>query len=51
MRSPAEFAIKRPVTVIMMFISMMAVGLISSRLLPLEYFPELDVPFLSLIHI
>lgn len=46
MRSPAEFAIKRPVTVIMMFISMMAVGLISSRLLPLEYFPELDVPFI-----
>lgn len=46
MSSPAEFAIRRPITVIMMFVSMMAVGLISARLLPLEYFPELDVPFI-----
>lgn len=46
MASPAEFAIKRPVTIVMIFISMMAVGMISSRLLPLEYFPQLDVPFI-----
>lgn len=44
--SPAEFAIKRPVTVIMMFVSMMVVGLISSKLLPLEFFPSLDAPFI-----
>ncbi len=46
--SPAEFAIRRPVTTIMLFVSMMAVGLVASRLLPLEYFPELDVPFLGI---
>lgn len=45
MSSPAEFSIRRPVTVIMAFVSLMAVGLISARLLPLEYFPKLDVPF------
>lgn len=45
MSSPAEFAIRRPVTTIMIFVSMVAVGLISARLLPLEYFPELDAPF------
>ncbi len=45
MSSPAEFAIRRPITTIMIFVSLVAVGLISARLLPLEYFPELDVPF------
>lgn len=45
MSSPAEFAIKRPITVIMIFVSLITIGLISARLLPLEYFPELDVPF------
>lgn len=45
MSSPAEFAIRRPVTTIMIFLSMVVVGIISGRLLPLEYFPELDVPF------
>jgi HAE1 family hydrophobic/amphiphilic exporter-1 len=38
----------RPVTIIMIFISMIAVGLISSRLLPLEFFPAVDVPFIVL---
>ncbi|GAB4185523.1 MAG: efflux RND transporter permease subunit [Wenzhouxiangellaceae bacterium] len=46
MSSPAEFAIRRPITIIMMFVSLMAVGVIASRLLPLEYFPELDAPFI-----
>jgi len=46
--SPARFAMDRPVTIIMIFISMIIVGLVSSRLLPLEYFPGVDVPFIVL---
>jgi HAE1 family hydrophobic/amphiphilic exporter-1 len=42
--TPAEFSIRRPVTITMVFVSLVAIGLISARLLPLEYFPELDVP-------
>jgi HAE1 family hydrophobic/amphiphilic exporter-1 len=45
---PARFAMDRPVTTVMIFISMIAVGLISSRLLPLEYFPGVDIPFIIL---
>jgi len=45
---PARFAMDRPVTIVMIFISMIAVGLISSRLLPLEYFPGVDIPFIIL---
>ena len=39
-------AMNRPVTTIMVFVSFLAVGVIASRMLPLEYFPELDAPFL-----
>ncbi|MCA1779318.1 MAG: efflux RND transporter permease subunit [Xanthomonadaceae bacterium] len=46
MSSPAEFSIRRPVTIIMAFVSLVAIGLISARLLPLEFFPELDVPLI-----
>jgi len=46
--SPARFAMDRPVTIVMIFVSMIAVGLISSRLIPLEYFPGVDVPFIVL---
>ena len=38
----------RPVTIIMVFVSMVAIGLVSSRLLPLEYFPAVDIPFIIL---
>jgi len=44
--SLAKFAIDRPVTIAMIFLSMVVIGLISSRLLPLEYFPAVDVPFI-----
>jgi HAE1 family hydrophobic/amphiphilic exporter-1 len=37
---------ERPVTITMIFLSMVVIGLISSRLLPLEYFPAVDVPFI-----
>ena len=46
--APARFAMNRPVTIIMVFVSMIAIGLISSRLLPLEFFPSVDVPFIVL---
>jgi len=45
MTTPAEFSIRRPITITMAFVSLIAVGIISARLLPLEYFPELDAPF------
>ncbi|TDF41347.1 efflux RND transporter permease subunit [Alteromonadaceae bacterium M269] len=44
--SLASFALKRPVTVSMFFISMLLFGLISSRLLPLEKFPGIELPFM-----
>ncbi len=44
--SPAKFAMDRPVTITMIFLSMVVIGLISSRLLPLEFFPAVDVPFI-----
>lgn len=40
----ATFALRRPVTVCMFFLSLLLLGLISSRLLPLEKFPGIDVP-------
>jgi HAE1 family hydrophobic/amphiphilic exporter-1 len=42
--SPARLALDRPVTTIMLFLSLVVIGLTASRLLPLEYFPEVDVP-------
>jgi len=48
MMSPAQFALQRPVTTIMAFVSMVAIGLIASRLLPLEFFPAVDVPFIGI---
>ncbi|MEJ8566790.1 efflux RND transporter permease subunit [Elongatibacter sediminis] len=44
--SPARIALRRPVTVIMAFVSLLAVGAIATRLLPLEFFPAVDVPFI-----
>lgn len=40
----ANFALRRPVTVCMFFASMLLLGLIASRLLPLEKFPGIDIP-------
>ncbi|MBO1255675.1 efflux RND transporter permease subunit [Alteromonas sp. 5E99-2] len=48
--SLASFALKRPVTVSMFFLSMLVFGLISSRLLPLEKFPGIQLPFM-VIHV
>ena len=46
--SPAQFALKRPVTIVMLFVSMIAIGLVSARLIPLEYFPAVDIPFIAI---
>ncbi|KAF1709739.1 acriflavin resistance protein [Pseudoxanthomonas kalamensis DSM 18571] len=44
--SIAEFSIRRPVTTIMMFVSMFVIGLIAAVRLPLEALPDISAPFL-----
>ncbi len=44
--SIAELSLRRPVTTIMVFVSMVVVGLIAAFRLPLEQFPSIDAPFL-----
>jgi HAE1 family hydrophobic/amphiphilic exporter-1 len=44
----AEFSLKRPITITMIFLSMIVVGLISSRLLPLEKWPEVKIPYVNI---
>ena len=39
-----EIAMRRPVTTVVIFIACMLVGLIASRLLPLEKFPDIEFP-------
>jgi len=42
-----ETSLKRPVTILMIFACLVVVGIISGKLLPLEYFPDLDAPFVG----
>ena len=42
-----ETSLRRPVTILMIFACFIVIGIISSRLLPLEYFPDLDAPFIA----
>jgi multidrug efflux pump subunit AcrB len=42
----ASFAIRRPVTIAMLFFSLLLLGLGASRYLPLEKFPGIDFPML-----
>lgn len=44
--SVAELSIKRPVTTIMFFVSLLVIGLIAAVRLPLEAFPEVSPPFI-----
>lgn len=39
-----EIAMRRPITTVVIFVACMLVGLIASRLLPLEKFPDLEFP-------
>jgi len=43
----AEFSLKRPITITMIFLSLVVIGLISSRLLPLEQWPQVKFPFIN----
>ncbi|MGA7298367.1 MAG: efflux RND transporter permease subunit [Rhodanobacteraceae bacterium] len=42
----AELSLKRPVTIVMLFVSMTVIGLLAATRLPLEQFPAIDAPFL-----
>ncbi len=44
--TPAEFCMRRPVATTMIFISCLALGAVAGRMLPLEFFPDIDAPFL-----
>ena len=39
-----ELALRRPVTTVVVFVALALMGLISSRLLPLEQFPDIEFP-------
>ncbi|TYP94991.1 hydrophobic/amphiphilic exporter-1, HAE1 family [Fodinibius salinus] len=39
-----DISIRRPVTTIMIFISFVVIGIIASRMVPLEYFPDISFP-------
>ncbi len=39
-----EFALRRPVTTVVVFVALALTGLIASRLLPLEKFPDIEFP-------
>ncbi|MBU2882149.1 efflux RND transporter permease subunit [Psychrosphaera sp. B3R10] len=43
-KSLANWAIKKPVTTIIMFVSLLILGIFASRLLPLEKWPGIDIP-------
>ena len=45
--SIAELSLRRPVSVIMFFVSMLVIGAIAAVRLPLEQFPELNAPFIA----
>ena len=42
-----ELSLRRPVTTVMLFVCFAAIGAISARLLPLEYFPSIEFPFVQ----
>lgn len=48
MRLP-EFSVKQPVATLMLFLGMIVLGLFSLRLLPVDMFPELEPPVVSIL--
>ena len=44
----AELSLKRPVTVVMLFVSMTVIGLVAAFRLPLELVPDFQAPFLDI---
>ncbi len=45
MKTMAELSLRRPVTAVMFYISMVVIGLIAGFRLPLEQFPDISFPF------
>ena len=41
-----QHSIRKPVTTLMIFVCFVVLGIISARMLPLEFFPDLDAPFI-----
>ena len=39
-------SLRRPVTTLMVFVCFIVLGVISAKLLPMEFFPDLDAPFI-----
>ncbi|GAB2503025.1 efflux RND transporter permease subunit [Arenimonas alkanexedens] len=44
--SLAELSLRRPVTAVMFYVSLLVIGLIAAFRLPLEQFPDVNVPFI-----
>lgn len=45
MKSLAELSLRRPVTAVMVFVSLVVIGLLAAFRLPLEQMPDVNVPF------
>jgi HAE1 family hydrophobic/amphiphilic exporter-1 len=43
-----EASLRRPVTTLMVFLCFVVIGAISAKLLPMEFFPDLDAPFVGI---
>lgn len=43
-----DFALRRPITTLMVFAAITVIGLVSSRLLPLEQYPDVSFPMMGL---
>lgn len=44
-----KFSLKRPVTTLMIFVSLILIGVIGANLLPLEFFPSIEFPYIQVI--
>jgi hydrophobic/amphiphilic exporter-1 (mainly G- bacteria), HAE1 family len=42
-----DFALRRPITTLMVFAAVAVIGVVSSRLLPLEQYPDVSFPFMG----
>lgn len=42
-----ESSLRRPITTLVMFLSLILIGAIASRMIPLEFFPEMEYPFVN----
>ena len=44
----AGLSVRRPVTVVMMFLGLAIMGMFAGVRLPLEQFPEIEIPFVGI---